>query len=117
MYQTALYGQRIAIIEASEAFTLASAQAEYIVGALVALVSAKYLVPSALSLLGGLAEALLNNKAMFPGSQQGAWILILTTCEVVPVYAALLAMFQQLIGDGVLAVACILATLYGSLGI
>lgn len=117
MHRMAVFGQRAAIVAASEAFTLASTQAEYIVGALMALVSAKYLVPSAFSLLGGLAEALLNNKAMFPGSQHGAWILILTTCEVVPVYAALLAMLQQLVGDAVLAVACVCALLYGSLGI
>jgi len=61
--------------------------------------------------------ALLNNKAMFPGSQHGAWILILTTCEVVPVYAALLAMLQQLVGDAILAIACVCAIIYGSLGI
>lgn len=116
MYQDASYAQRIAIVQASEAVTLASTQAEYIVGAFIALVGGKYLIPSALSLLGGLSEALLNNKAMFPGSQHGAWILILTTCEVVPVYASLLAMFQQLVGDALLAVACVLATVYGSLG-
>lgn len=117
LYRSAVYTERRSLVEASDALTLASLQAEYIVGTLIALVAGRYLVPSSLSLLGGLAEALLNNKAMFPGSQHGAWILILTTCEVVPIYAALLAMFQQLVGDAVLAVACVMATFYGSLGI
>jgi len=117
MFASISYGQRRAIVEGSEAVALASVQAEYVVGILIAVVTARYLVPSALSLLGGLAEALLNNKAVFPGSQQGAWILILTTCEVVPIFASLLAMLQQLIGDAILAVACVLGTLFTSLGI
>ena len=101
----------------SEGLAEASAQAEYIIGVLVAVVSARYLFPAALSLLGGLAEALLNLKAVFPGSQHPGWILALTTAESVPPYMALLAMLMQVIGDPVLAIAffCI-APLYTSLG-
>jgi len=117
LFRNVVNGQRQAILIASETITLASVQAEYAVGTLIALVTARYLVPSALSLLGGLAEALLNIKAMFPGSQHGAWILILTTCEAVPLYASLLAMFQQMVGDAMLSVACVLATIYSSIGI
>lgn len=117
MYAGLLYGQRRAIVAASEAVNIASVQAEYVVGVLIAIVAARYLVPSALSLMGGLAEALLNNKAMFPASQSSAWVLILTTCEVVPIYAALLAMFQQLVGDAILAIVCVLAALFISMGI
>merc|ERR1712060_151217 len=65
----------------------------------------------------GLAEALINKKAMFPASQASGWILILTTGESVPVYIAVLAIFQQILGDFLLAVACILAAMYTSLGI
>eukprot|EP00928_Gymnodinium_smaydae_P040102 TRINITY_DN27253_c0_g2_i1.p1 TRINITY_DN27253_c0_g2~~TRINITY_DN27253_c0_g2_i1.p1 ORF type:complete len:585 (+),score=69.85 TRINITY_DN27253_c0_g2_i1:40-1794(+) len=117
LYQAMQYGQRTTLIGYSEASTLASMQAEYAVGTLIAMVAVRYLLPVALSLLGGLGEALLNNKAIFPGSQHGAWILILTTAEVVPIYASLLAVFQQLVGDGVLAVTCILVVLYLSIGI
>jgi hypothetical protein len=91
-------------------------QAEYVIGLLLAMVAGRYLLPACLSLLGGLAEALLNKKAMFPGSQAGGWILILTTGESVPLYVAVLALFQQILGGWLLTVACILAALYTSLG-
>jgi len=117
LFGLGVHTQRRAVLEGSEVVTLASVQSEYVVGILIALVAGRYLIPSALSLLGGLAESLLNGKAIFPGSQHGAWILILTTFEVVPVYAALLALFQQLVGDAILAVACVLGTGFSGLGI
>ena len=46
-------------------------QVEYVVGALCAVMSAKLLVASALSLLGALNAALENQKLVFPSSQQG----------------------------------------------
>eukprot|EP00392_Amoebophrya_sp_AT5.2_P012369 g12472.t1 len=84
---------------------------------LVAIVCSRILVTSALSLLTGLAEALLNQKAMFPVSQHGGWVLILTLCEAIPLYAALLAILQQLIGDYIFSVACFLWLLYLASGI
>lgn len=117
MYSDSLYMSRTLVVAGSESASLASTQAEYVVGALVSLVAGKYLLPSAISLLGGLAEALINMKAMFPGSQHGAWILILTTLQVVPVYASFLSLFQQLLGDEILAIACVMTVLFTSLSI
>ncbi len=93
-YDIFIYTNRQLILTGSAAATFASVQAEYVVGLLVAIASSRVLVASALSLLGGLAEALLNQKALFPLSQHGGWILILTLCEALPVYAALLALLQ-----------------------
>jgi len=112
-----IYGQRRFVVDSAEAVTLASVQAEYIIGLLLALVAGRYLVSACLSLLGGLAEALLNKKAMFPGSQSGGWILMLTTAQSVPVYAAVLAVFQQILGDWILTLFCILVVLYTAIGI
>ncbi|CAD7937841.1 unnamed protein product [Amoebophrya sp. A25] len=116
-YDVFIYTNRQMILSGSEAATYGALQAEYAVGLLVAIVSSRILVTSALSLLGGLAEALLNQKAMFPVSQHGGWVLILTLCEALPIYAALLAMLQQLIGDYIFSVACLLFLVYLSTGI
>lgn len=117
LYDQMKYAQRRATFEGSEVVTLASVQAEYVVGMLVGVVAGKYLICAALSLLGVLAEAALNTKAMFPGSQDPGWLLILVTFEVLPIHVALLAIFQQLIGDGWLCVVCVLAALFTSLGV
>jgi hypothetical protein len=112
-----LYGQRWGILHLSKTITAASIQSEFVVGLLISLVVGKYLVCSALSVLGGLAESLVNAKAALPSSQLGGWVLILTTFEVAPVYAALLAVFQQLVGDEILAVAGVQALLFLAMGI
>jgi len=117
LYDRLIYTQRQAIVEGSLLGHQASLHAEVAVGMLIGLMAAKYLGFSSLALLGGLGEALLNLKAVFPASPQGGWLLILTTVQVVPVYALLLAVIQQLIGDELLAVACFLMMLVLSLGI
>lgn len=117
LFNVMLYGQRLGIVHLSEAITAASVQSEFVVGLLISLVVGKHLVCSALSVLGGLAESLVNAKAVFPGSQLGGWVLILTTFEVAPVYAALLAVFQQLGGDELSAIAGVLALLFLAMGI
>jgi len=116
-YDVFIYTNRQMILSGSEMATLSALQAEYAVGLLVAIVCSRILVTSALSLLTGLAEALLNQKAMFPVSQHGGWVLILTLCEAIPLYAALLAILQQLIGDYIFSVACFLWLLYLASGI
>eukprot|EP00928_Gymnodinium_smaydae_P036501 TRINITY_DN25506_c0_g1_i1.p1 TRINITY_DN25506_c0_g1~~TRINITY_DN25506_c0_g1_i1.p1 ORF type:complete len:619 (+),score=42.60 TRINITY_DN25506_c0_g1_i1:81-1937(+) len=80
---------------------------DYVVGLFVAVRAGVELLPSALSILGGLAEALINTKAVFPGSQGASWILILTTLEAIPIYSAFFAILQQLIGDAIFAISAI----------
>lgn len=117
LYDLMVYSQRRAIVGGAEAVSMASMQAEYVVGLLIGIVAGKYLISASLSLLGGLAEAAMNVKAMFPGSQQPGWILILTTAEALPLYVAIMAVFQQLLGDGIMCIACIMASLFASSGI
>ena len=74
-------------------------------------------ISSALGLGNGLAEALVNLKAMFPGSQAGGWLLILTTFEVLPIYMVIFALIQQMLGDPMLAIGVVGATLYLAVGI
>ncbi|CAJ1327161.1 unnamed protein product [Effrenium voratum] len=108
--------QRLTIIGFSESMTWASIQAEYAVGVLVSMMVGQSLIAAALGLASGFSEALLNLKAMFPGNQAGGWLLMLSTFQVVPIYMVIFATFQQLLGDGILALAMAAATLYLSLG-
>mmetsp|Transcript_96785 Transcript_96785/g.312550 ORF Transcript_96785/g.312550 Transcript_96785/m.312550 type:complete len:582 (-) Transcript_96785:607-2352(-) len=96
--------------------TAMSLQAEYVVGMLIGVALGRALLSASLSVLGGMAEGLLNVKALFPAMQGPAWILMLTTLEALPIYAALFGVFNQFLGDGALAVACISAVAYLSLG-
>ena len=109
--------QRFSIIQLAESLTFASTQAEYAVGMLLAVMVGQNMISAALGLANGMAEALINMKAMFPGTQAGGWILMLTTFEVLPIYIVLLAVFQQMIGDPTLAIGVVGATLYLAVGI
>ncbi|CAE7668442.1 hypothetical protein AK812_SmicGene19193 [Symbiodinium microadriaticum] len=86
--------------------TLAVNNVDFIAGIFVGVEAGALLIPSALSVLGGLAESLYNLKALFPGHQEVPWVLILTAFESVPIYTAFLAVIQQLMGNVLLAVAC-----------
>lgn len=108
--------QRIAVEQSATMATAASLQTEYVVGVLVAMVVGTSLIASAVSLLGGLAEALINVKAMFPGSQAPGWVIILTTLEALPLYAAFLGMLNQMIGDVWMSLACVFSISLLSLG-
>merc|ERR1719161_2707418 len=70
-----------------------------------------------MSVLGGLAELLVNLKALFPGSQQSSWVLMLTSSEALVVFVALLSMMQQLMGTEALSVCWTCLTLYWTQGI
>ncbi|CAD7969610.1 unnamed protein product [Amoebophrya sp. A120] len=75
------------------------------------------LIPIAVPLANGLAEALLNQKAMFPGSQHGSWVLMLCVLISVPLYASGLALLQQFIGgDWVLTAVLLLILIWFLLG-
>lgn len=112
LYNTVLAVQRSVVIDSAQVMTLASTQAEYVVGVLIAVVIGQNLLSAALGLAGGLSEALINLKAMFPGNQTGGWLLILTTFQVVPTYMVIFAVFQQMLGDPLVGTAVILATLF-----
>eukprot|EP00439_Symbiodinium_sp_Y106_P066420 s4086_g10.t2 len=87
--------------------TLAVNNVDFIAGIFVGVEAGALLIPSALSVLGGLAESLYNLKALFPGHQEVPWVLILTAFESVPIYTAFLAVIQQLMGNILLAVSCL----------
>jgi len=116
LYERIAYGQRIFVVESSDLVKYLGTKAEYLVGTMFGIAAFRTLMTAALSLLGGLAESLINLKAIFPGSQQPAWMLIMTGAEALPMYVALLAGLQQIIGDRVLALACLLATSYIGVG-
>lgn len=104
--------QRMAAEAIGQASNSSAVAAEYATGILVGARTASLLLSSSLSILGGLAESLINVKAMFPGSQQASWVLILATFEAVPIHAALLAILQQLLGDQFLACFCVALVFY-----
>ena len=91
--------------------------AEYVIGLLVGTAQGISLLTSAMALVGGLSEALINLKAFFPGDRQPCSILILTTLEAVPLYAAVLGIFVQVIGDPLFTIACICLLLFDSAGL
>lgn len=95
--------------------TTMSLQAEYVVGMLIGVALGRSLLSASLSVLGGLAEGLLNVKAVFPAMQGPGWILMLITLEALPIYAALFGVLNQFVGDTALSVACVLAVAYLSL--
>ena len=109
--------QRFSIIQVAESATFASTQAEYAIGMLLAVMVGQNMISAALGLANGLAEALINLKAMFPGTQAGGWILMLTTFEVLPIYIVIFALFQQMLGDPILAAGVVGATLYLAVGL
>mmetsp|Transcript_95894 Transcript_95894/g.190078 ORF Transcript_95894/g.190078 Transcript_95894/m.190078 type:complete len:599 (-) Transcript_95894:314-2110(-) len=111
----ALSNQQATVIQLGERAELMVPMAEYIVGVFIAIRTGALLLTAALSVLGGLAEALLNVKALFPESQQVSWLLVLTVAEAVPVYAALGSMLLQLLGDHVFAITTVLTVAYVSL--
>jgi len=89
---------------------------------MVGVLTGQLLLPSALSILGGLAESIFNIKAgdpvfllklptaivtslfllsdpcevLFPGHREFPFLLILTSFEAVPIYSALMAVPQLL---------------------
>mmetsp|Transcript_8375 Transcript_8375/g.15263 ORF Transcript_8375/g.15263 Transcript_8375/m.15263 type:complete len:329 (-) Transcript_8375:6-992(-) len=86
---------------------LAANNIDFVAGMYVGMMAGMMLIPSALSVLGGLAESLYNVKALFPGNQEIPWLLILTSLEALPIYMAFLAVVQQMMGDQMLAIACL----------
>ncbi|CAK9081621.1 Uncharacterized protein SCF082_LOCUS38833, partial [Durusdinium trenchii] len=87
--------------------SLAVDRVEFVAGAFVGINAGMLLLPSALSILGGLAESIFNLKVLLPGHQEFPFLLLLTSFEALPIYAALLAVVQQSLGDSVLFVACL----------
>eukprot|EP00490_Sorites_sp_Unknown_P008802 CAMPEP_0114669768 /NCGR_PEP_ID=MMETSP0191-20121206/38550_1 /TAXON_ID=126664 /ORGANISM="Sorites sp." /LENGTH=453 /DNA_ID=CAMNT_0001926065 /DNA_START=278 /DNA_END=1640 /DNA_ORIENTATION=+ len=87
--------------------SLAVERVDTVAGLLVSVETGQLLLPSALSILGGLAESIFNIKALFPGHREFPFLLLLTSFEALPVYAAMLAVTQQLIGDTTLLVTCV----------
>eukprot|EP00746_Dinoflagellata_sp_MGD_P032648 gnl/MRDRNA2_/MRDRNA2_177833_c0_seq1.p1 gnl/MRDRNA2_/MRDRNA2_177833_c0~~gnl/MRDRNA2_/MRDRNA2_177833_c0_seq1.p1 ORF type:complete len:225 (+),score=42.62 gnl/MRDRNA2_/MRDRNA2_177833_c0_seq1:24-677(+) len=78
---------------------------------------AKHLLGAAISLLSGLASSQVHCKAIIPALDLNGWLLILVTAQAVPIYAALLAIFQQILGDYYLAGSFICIVLVLSVGI
>lgn len=101
--------QRLLAVDAAELAFKGSLHTEYVVGCLIASVVGIYLVTAAVCVLGGYGEALINVKAVFPGSQAPGWVFILTTLESLPLYCACLGMFNQVVGDPYLSLACLFA--------
>lgn len=104
--------QRIAAEIVEQASKTSAATAEYAIGIFVGARTASLLLSSRLSILGGLAKSLINVKAMFPGSQQASWVLILSAVEAVPIHAASLAILQQLLCDHLLALFCVSVVIF-----
>jgi len=115
VYEVFSYSQRVAITEGAEAAHLLGRNLEFTVGSILGAGTGVYLLPMALSLLGGLTEALLDVKAVFPGLQQPAWTLVQSTLLPIPLYAVMLAAMQQVIGDQWIAITCTLCLLYLSM--
>lgn len=109
--------QREAVENIAEVSTQSTLQSEYVVGLLIGVVVGKHLLAAAISLLSGLGEASMQAKAILPALDLSGWLLILITAQAVPIYAALLAIFQQILGDYYLAGTFICIVLFLSLGI
>lgn len=87
--------------------SMAVDKVEYVAGFLVGVEAGKLLLPSALSILGGLAESIFNIKVLFPGHKEFPFLLLLTSFEALPIYMAMLAVAQQIVGDSTLLVTCL----------
>jgi len=86
--------------------SMAIDRVDYVAGLMVGVLTGQLLLPSALSILGGLAESIFNIKVLFPGHREFPFLLVLTSFEAVPIYSALMAVAQQVIGDTTLLVTC-----------
>ncbi|CAD7942980.1 unnamed protein product [Amoebophrya sp. A120] len=75
-------------------------QADHVIGLMVGLIFGRQLQTSAMALVGGIAAALLSVKAFFPDDKHSLVLLLVTTLEAIPLYMALLGIFNQMLVGG-----------------
>ena len=70
----------------------------YVLGILMGLYATKLLLPPVLGLLNGLVSALLNLKVQLPKILAVAYMLLISTIMIIPLFAAFLAAIFQVVG-------------------